>query len=152
MRRTYVPDFYLESISTILVLIYYNEFPKSQNTSVDRWSRNKKPSDESGLQELASDANTSSSLPTGWIRTEFLTPTSNVCIPCWLKVTKVTSSYVMHFISGSHQPQDLLRPTEPLSTWPPVTEIALCSDSLHQPPQKNSKLRDIRVLPHFNTN
>jgi hypothetical protein len=77
------------SLATTRVLIYnyYNEF--SRVATHVRWLvklKQKAPemtctSDASALQEVASDANTSSSLLIGWIGTEVLTLTSNVCIP-----------------------------------------------------------------------
>jgi hypothetical protein len=64
------------------------------------------------LQAVTSDANTSSSLPIGWIRTEFLTRTSNVGI-------HIESHGILYNAFQIWKPSapNLLRPAGPLSAW-----------------------------------
>jgi hypothetical protein len=124
------------SLATTRALIFYNKF--SGVSKHVRWPVKLKPknarkmtckSDASALQEVASDTDTSPLLPIGIIRTEFLTPTSNVSIP----------------IGQTNETDDIVS-----NALPHLEAISLCSHFLLETPQKNSKLR--AILQCFNPN
>jgi hypothetical protein len=70
------------------IVMYYKEFHGAAKHVCRLWRSKKKKAPEttctsnaSSLQDAASDADTNSSLPIGWIWTEFHTFKSNVCLP-----------------------------------------------------------------------
>jgi hypothetical protein len=147
MRLILLTFLHSRNLNKYRIVIYYKEFHGATKHVCRLWrSKQKAPettctSNASSLQEAASDADTTSSLPIGWICTDFHTFKSNVCLP--IGQTKgrhiiLTKSFHIWKPSASGPTPTHWTPLK--LTW--LTQTALFPDSWLQT-NKNSKLHDI---------